>query len=103
MRWRHFRKQTDFICSVRGDIIVNILFPVESMQDGLQVIGKYMERKLNVPYDNTSGRDSQNNDLPDSVVSYFKEDLRLWNAVYEVGIIYPKTGYYIPVDASHFR
>jgi hypothetical protein len=103
MRWHHFRKQTDFICSVRGDIIVDILFPVENMRDGLEVIGKYMARKLNVPYDNASGRDKQNNDFPDSVVSYFKEDLQLWNAVYELGVIYPKVGSYRPTDASHFR
>jgi hypothetical protein len=103
MRWRHFRKQIDFTCSVRGDVISDILFPVENMRDGLQVVRKYMARKLNVPDDNASGRDSQSNELPDSVVSYFKEDLQLWNAVYKSDIIHPKIGSYIPTDASNFR
>ncbi len=80
--WHHFRLQRDYICDANGKLIVDLLFPVEDMSEGLRLIGRYAEVGGAMPRLNQSVP-QQLGDLPlDRVRAHYAEDIAIWERAF---------------------
>lgn len=89
MRWHHFRAQTDFITSLAGEVIVDLLFPVEDMAKGLAVLTRHIGELSDVPELNKSIPGAAAPDWPPALQDRYRGDLDLWTRVMEDRLLFP--------------
>lgn len=83
MQWHHFRPQMDFVTDTGGDIITNLLFPVEDMSVGMARLQKHASITGEVPRLNVS-RPLDMSDLPLARIrAYYANDIALWERCIE--------------------
>ncbi|MEM6938798.1 MAG: sulfotransferase family 2 domain-containing protein [Pseudomonadota bacterium] len=82
LRWHHFHPQSAYVTDARGRIIVDLLFPVEKMGVGLQVLGRLFGRVPELERLNESKRHHHGGLPLQRIITYYADDLRLWNLAY---------------------
>ena len=88
MRWSHFRKQTDFICDTNGDIIVDLLFPIEDMKKGIEFLRKRYKATGEIPHNNKSTTQKHDTLPTKPIERYFSEDFKVWSQAISDKIIF---------------
>jgi len=103
MRWSHFRKQTDYICDANNNVIVDLLFPVEDMERGLELLHKRYHFTEEVPHKNKSAPQKYDKLPVKAIERYFSEDFKIWNQAINDKIIFNhnnKPGLNLPEENS---
>ena len=79
LKWHHFRKQKDYLCDMQGRIIVDLIFPVEDIETGLNILRASTGITADLPKVNASEiKDVRNLNL-DRIRQYYSEDMNLWS------------------------
>lgn len=82
MNWLHFRRQRDYICNASGEMIVDMLFPVEDMKPGLSLLGEFLGTTSEITHLNSSGKPQLDHLQLDRIEQHYKEDRELWEIVH---------------------
>lgn len=94
MRWDHFRPQRDYICDGAGRVITDLLFPVDDMGPGMELLGRHVGCDPEVPQLNRSRRQGFA-DLPlDRIRAHYAVDLELWDKLKAARLL-------LPTDKAH--
>ncbi|MGB3625092.1 MAG: sulfotransferase family 2 domain-containing protein [Henriciella sp.] len=82
MNWLHFRRQRDYICDTSGNMIVDMMFPIEDMQPGLKVLGRFTGVERRITRRHASAKTKVGRLPLDRVRDHYGEDTALWNLVH---------------------
>lgn len=83
MQWHHFRHQSDFVVGAKGEIITNLLFPVEDMSVGMERLKKHANISGEIPRLNVT-RPLDLSNLPLArITEYYAKDIALWEQCIE--------------------
>ncbi len=91
MRWLHFRRQSDFICSEDGRLIVDVLFTTEKLDLGIAALRDLVQTPLpaDIGVENASIKDDCGFKIPKNLAAFYQDDVRLWEATFNERVLYP--------------
>lgn len=88
MTWHHFRRQVDFITDARGNVIVDLLFPIEDIDQGIAIVQKHLGFTGVLERRNKS-RGPSLDAWPDFLAAHYQPDQELWEQVMAQKVVFP--------------
>lgn len=88
MTWHHFRRQVDFITDADGNVIVDLLFPVEDTDLGIALLRQHHAFGGALGHENVSNGPPPGA-WPDFLATYYQPDQTLWEQVLAQKAVFP--------------